>query len=131
MGKYSPICSLKSSRRISRSFKKLEQQLNVITGFAGTSLQPNSGAQGEFAGLMTIRAYHISKEMHIRNICIIPASAHGTNPASAVMAGMKVDCDQNRMKKEISTVADLREKAIFIGKFSRINGNLSIYTWCF
>jgi len=70
--------------------KKLEEQLNEITGFAGTSLQPNSGAQGEYAGLMVIRSYHQSRNEGFRNICLIPASAHGTNPASAVMAGMKV-----------------------------------------
>ena len=64
--------------------------LNEITGFSSTSLQPNSGAQGEFSGLMVIRAYHISNGDKHRNICIIPSSAHGTNPASAVMAGMKV-----------------------------------------
>ena len=69
---------------------KLEQQLNEITGFSGTSLQPNSGAQGEYAGLMVIRSYFKSINQTNRNICIIPASAHGTNPASAVMAGMKV-----------------------------------------
>jgi len=69
---------------------ELEQQLNQVTGFYATSLQPNSGAQGEYAGLMVIRAYHASSGDHHRNICIIPASAHGTNPASAVMAGMKV-----------------------------------------
>ena len=69
---------------------KLELQLNEITGFSGTSLQPNSGAQGEYAGLMVIRSYFKSINQTNRNICIIPASAHGTNPASAVMAGMKV-----------------------------------------
>ncbi len=70
--------------------KELTQQLNIITGFHATSLQPNSGAQGEYAGLMVIRAYHNARGDHHRNVCIIPASAHGTNPASAVMAGMKV-----------------------------------------
>ena len=70
--------------------KELESQLNEITGFAATSLQPNSGAQGEYAGLMVIRAFHKSTMRNHRNICLIPASAHGTNPASAVMAGMKV-----------------------------------------
>ena len=69
---------------------KLEEQLNVITGFDSTSLQPNSGAQGEYAGLMVIRSYQKSKGETDRNICLIPASAHGTNPASAIMAGMKV-----------------------------------------
>ena len=70
--------------------KSLEAQLNEITGFAATSLQPNSGAQGEYSGLMVIRAYHQSRKEQNRNICLIPSSAHGTNPASAVMAGMKV-----------------------------------------
>ena len=73
-----------------RILKDLENYLTEITGFGGTSLQPNSGAQGEFAGLMVIRAYHKSQHQAHRNICLIPASAHGTNPASAVMAGMDV-----------------------------------------
>lgn len=70
--------------------EELEQDLAKITGFAATSLQPNSGAQGEYAGLMTIRAYHQAQKQEQRNIMLIPSSAHGTNPASAVMAGMKV-----------------------------------------
>jgi glycine dehydrogenase len=69
---------------------ELEYWLSQITGFAATSLQPNSGAQGEYAGLLTIRAYHESKGENNRNIILIPISAHGTNPASAVMAGMHV-----------------------------------------
>ena len=68
----------------------LESQLSEITGFHATSLQPNSGAQGEYSGLMVIRAYHNANQDKNRNICLIPSSAHGTNPASAVMAGMKV-----------------------------------------
>lgn len=91
--------------------KELEHQLNVITGFAGTSLQPNSGAQGEFAGLMVIRAYHESQGDTHRNICLIPASAHGTNPASAVMAGMKVVVTKTTEDGNID-VDDLREKAL-------------------
>ena len=78
-------------------FKELEEMLCEITGFAAMSLQPNSGAQGEYAGLMVIRAYHKSRGDSHRNICIIPSSAHGTNPASAVMAGMQVvvtPCDE-------------------------------------
>ncbi len=77
---------------------KLEKDLCTITGFAGVSVQPNSGAQGEFAGMLVIRAYLDSKGESGRNICLIPSSAHGTNPASAVMAGMKVvvvKCDEN------------------------------------
>ena len=76
----------------------LERDLSEITGFYKTSLQPNSGAQGEYAGLMVIRAYHKSRGDHHRDIAIIPSSAHGTNPASAVMAGMKVvvvKCDDH------------------------------------
>jgi glycine dehydrogenase len=71
-------------------FTDLEKWLSEITGFAATSLQPNSGAQGEYAGLMVIRAYHKDRGEDHRNIALIPSSAHGTNPASAVMAGMKV-----------------------------------------
>lgn len=70
--------------------KELEEYLNTITGFAATSLQPNSGAQGEYAGLMVIRAYHEANGQGHRNIALIPSSAHGTNPASAAMAGMQV-----------------------------------------
>ena len=91
--------------------KSLQKQLNEITGFAGTSLQPNSGAQGEFAGLMTIKAYHESKGEHHRNICIIPSSAHGTNPASAVMAGMKVVVTKSSENGNID-VDDVRQKAL-------------------
>ena len=90
--------------------KELEKDLNIITGFAGTSLQPNSGAQGEFAGLMVIRAYHESRGEGHRNICLIPASAHGTNPASAVMAGMKVVVTKTDENGNID-VTDLAEKA--------------------
>nr|MCS5663382.1 aminomethyl-transferring glycine dehydrogenase [Flavobacteriales bacterium] len=91
-------------------FKQLEIDLCEITGFAGMSLQPNSGAQGEYAGLMVIREYHRSRGDHQRNITLIPSSAHGTNPASAVMAGMKVvvvKCDQMGN----IDIDDLREKA--------------------
>ncbi len=89
--------------------KELERDLSIITGFAGTSLQPNSGAQGEYAGLMTIKAYHESRGDGHRNVCIIPASAHGTNPASAVMAGMKVVVTKTDDKGNIDVV-DLEEK---------------------
>jgi glycine dehydrogenase len=75
-----PFAPLNQAQGYQEMLKKLEQQLNVITGFAGTTLQPNSGAQGEYAGLMVIRAYHMSRGDHHRNIALIPASAHGTNP---------------------------------------------------
>jgi glycine dehydrogenase len=77
---------------------QLEQWLAEITGFAAVSLQPNAGSQGEYAGLLAIRSYHLSRGDEARTICLIPTSAHGTNPASAVMAGMKVvtiKCDDN------------------------------------
>ena len=79
-------------------FTELEAYLSEITGFAGCTLQPNSGAQGEYAGLMLIRAYHLSRGDDQRKVVVIPSSAHGTNPASAIIAGMKVvvtACDEN------------------------------------
>jgi glycine dehydrogenase len=90
---------------------KLEHQLNVITGFQGTTLQPNSGAQGEYAGLMAIRAYHLSRGDNHRTVCLIPSSAHGTNPASAAMAGMDIIVTKTTPEGNID-VEDLREKAI-------------------
>jgi len=89
-GNIHPFAPIDQAQGYQAMLKKLEDQLTEITGFAGTSLQPNSGAQGEYAGLMVIRAYHESRGESHRNICLIPSSAHGTNPASAVMAGMKV-----------------------------------------
>lgn len=91
--------------------KTLENQLSEITGFAGTTLQPNSGAQGEFAGLMVIRAYHESRGEGHRNIALIPASAHGTNPASAALAGMQIIVTKTTPEGNID-VEDLRAKAI-------------------
>lgn len=109
-GNIHPFVPLEQAEGYQTVLKNLEEQLNVITGFAGTSLQPNSGAQGEFAGLMVIRAYHESNDDAHRNICLIPASAHGTNPASAVMAGMKVVVTKTDEKGNID-VEDLRAKA--------------------
>lgn len=89
---------------------ELEAWLNEITGFAATSFQPNSGAQGEFTGLMVIRAYQAGKRESHRNVALIPSSAHGTNPASAVMAGMQVvivDCDEHGN----INIEDLKAKA--------------------
>ena len=91
-------------------FNELEKDLCEITGFSAVSLQPNSGAQGEFSGLMVIREYHKSRGESERNVAIIPSSAHGTNPASAVMAGMKVvvvnstplgNVDMDDLKKKV------------------------------
>ncbi len=108
-GNIHPFVPLDQAEGYQVVLNELEKQLNIITGFAATSLQPNSGAQGEYAGLMTIRAYHESRGEGHRNICIIPASAHGTNPASAVMAGMKVVVTKTDEKGNID-VADLEEK---------------------
>jgi len=110
-GNIHPFVPLEQAEGYQIILKELEKQLNVITGFAGTSLQPNSGAQGEYAGLMTIRAYHESRNEGHRTICLIPASAHGTNPASAVMAGMKVVVTKTDEKGNID-VADLKEKTL-------------------
>ncbi|EAP88617.1 aminomethyl-transferring glycine dehydrogenase [Croceibacter atlanticus] len=109
-GNIHPFVPINQAEGYQEVLKKLEDQLTEITGFAATSLQPNSGAQGEFAGLMVIRAYHESRGDSTRNICLIPSSAHGTNPASAVMAGMKVVVTKANDKGNID-VEDLREKA--------------------
>ncbi len=106
-----PFVPVDQAQGYKEMLTKLEQQLNVITGFAGTTLQPNSGAQGEYAGLMVIRAYHQSRGDHHRNIALIPSSAHGTNPASAAMAGMKVIVTKTLENGNID-VDDLREKAL-------------------
>ena len=106
-----PYVPVNQAQGYHEMLKELESQLNEITGFAGTSLQPNSGAQGEYAGLMVIRAFHRSNDQGHRNICLIPASAHGTNPASAVMAGMKVVVTKTSETGNID-LDDLREKAI-------------------
>jgi len=109
-GNIHPFAPLKQAQGYQQVLKELEDQLTEITGFAATSLQPNSGAQGEYAGLMVIKAYHESRGDHHRNICLIPSSAHGTNPASAVMAGMKVVVTKSTEEGNID-VEDLREKA--------------------
>ena len=106
-----PFAPLDQVQGYTTMLKKLEQQLNVITGFAGTTLQPNSGAQGEYAGLMTIRAYHHSRNDEKRTVCLIPASAHGTNPASAAMAGMQIIVTKTMENGNID-VEDVREKAL-------------------
>ncbi len=106
-----PFVPVEQAKGYQEMLTNLEHQLTEITGFAATSLQPNSGAQGEFAGLMVIRAYHESRGDHHRKICLIPSSAHGTNPASAVMAGMKVVVTKATEEGNID-IDDLREKAI-------------------
>jgi glycine dehydrogenase len=105
-----PFAPLEQAEGYQEIFKELEKILCEITGFAAMSFQPNSGAQGEYAGLLVIREYHISRGDTHRNIALIPSSAHGTNPASAAMAGMQIvviKCDE----KGNIDVGDLKEKA--------------------
>jgi glycine dehydrogenase len=104
---FAPIDQLKGYQEL---FSNLEKALAEITGFAAVSLQPNAGSQGEYAGLLVIRAYHESRKEAHRDVCLIPQSAHGTNPASAVMAGMKVVVVQTDANGNID-IADLRAKA--------------------
>jgi len=107
-----PFVPINQAEGYQKMLSQLTQQLNIITGFEATSLQPNSGAQGEYSGLMVIRAYHESRKDFHRNICLIPASAHGTNPASAVMAGMKVIVTDTDTNGNIDW-DDLHQKALF------------------
>jgi len=105
-----PFAPLDQAAGYQLMLKDLEQKLSILTGFAAVSLQPNAGSQGEYAGLLAIHAWHESRGDTHRNICLIPSSAHGTNPASAVMAGMNVAvvaCDSNGN----IDLADLRAKA--------------------
>jgi glycine dehydrogenase len=88
--KLHPFAPLEQAQGYQEVFRQLEGMLAEVTGFAATSLQPNAGSQGEYAGLLVIRAYHRSRGQGHRDVCLIPSSAHGTNPASAVMAGMQV-----------------------------------------
>ncbi len=109
--KIHPFAPLPQARGYQVLFEQLAQWLAEITGFAGISLQPNAGSQGEYAGLLVVRAWHASRGETHRDVCLIPTSAHGTNPASAVMAGFKVvavTCD----KDGNIDVADLRAKAV-------------------
>jgi glycine dehydrogenase len=110
LGKLHPFAPVDQARGYHEMFADLERWLGEITGFAAVSLQPNSGAQGEYAGLLTIRAYHLSRGDAHRDVCLIPVSAHGTNPASAVTAGFRVVAVACDARGNID-VADLRAKA--------------------
>ncbi|MCU0447945.1 MAG: aminomethyl-transferring glycine dehydrogenase, partial [Microscillaceae bacterium] len=105
-----PFAPREQAEGYTELFKNLEAWLCEVTGFAAVSLQPNSGAQGEYAGLMTIRNYLIAKGEGHRNIALIPASAHGTNPASAVMSGMQVVVTKTDERGNID-IADLKAQA--------------------
>ena len=109
-GQLHPFAPVDQTKGYAKLFTQLEKWLAEITGFAAVSLQPNAGSQGEYAGLLVIRAYHESRGEGHRHICLIPTSAHGTNPASAAMCGFKVvpvACDANGN----IDVADLKAKA--------------------
>jgi glycine dehydrogenase len=110
LGKLHPFAPADQARGYHEMFADLERWLGEITGFAAVSLQPNSGAQGEYAGLLAIRAYHLSRGDARRDVCLIPVSAHGTNPASSVMAGFRVVVVACDAQGNID-VADLRQKA--------------------
>ena len=110
-GNLHPFAPLDQVEGYQEVLSALTHQLNIVTGFAATSLQPNSGAQGEYSGLMVIRAYHLSRGDSHRDVCIIPASAHGTNPASAVMAGMEVVVTKTDERGNIDW-NDLQEKVL-------------------
>jgi glycine dehydrogenase len=109
-GKLHPFAPVEQAQGYQEMFRNLEGALAEITGFAAVSLQPNAGSQGEYAGLLTIAAYHASRGDTHRTVCLIPQSAHGTNPASAVMAGMHVVVTKTDATGNID-VADLRAKA--------------------
>ena len=109
-GAMHPFAPVEQARGYRRLFAELERWLAEITGFAGVSLQPNAGSQGEFAGLMVIRAWHHARSEQHRDVCLIPQSAHGTNPASAVMAGFRVVVVKTDAEGNID-LADLRAQA--------------------
>ena len=106
MHPFAPVEQVQGYKQI---FNELEKDLCEITGFKAVSLQPNAGAQGEYTGLLVIREYHLSRGEEHRNVCVIPSSAHGTNPASAVMAGMKVVIINSTNQGNID-VEDLKKK---------------------
>jgi glycine dehydrogenase len=109
-GKLHPFVPVEQTAGYQQIFKEIEEALCEITGFAAISLQPNAGSQGEFAGLMVIRAYHHDRGDTKRDVVLIPSSAHGTNPASAVMAGMRVIVVNSTSEGNIDVV-DLKAKA--------------------
>ena len=114
-GELHPFAPREQAKGYDRLFSQLETWLAEITGYSGISLQPNAGSQGEYAGLLVIRKYHQSRNEAHRNICLIPTSAHGTNPASAVMAGMQVvvvacDSEGNIDLEDLQAKADMHRE---------------------
>jgi glycine dehydrogenase len=114
-GALHPFAPADQTQGYSKIFKDLERWLCEITGFAATSLQPNAGSQGEYAGLLAIRAYHESRNEPHRTVCLIPDSAHGTNPASAIIAGFSVVAVANEDNGNID-INDLKAKIAEHGK---------------
>ena len=118
-----PFAPAKHARGYHRIINKLDTMLCELTGFAGFSFQPNAGSQGEYAGLLCIRAWHRARGEEQRNVCLIPSSAHGTNPASAIMAGMKVvvvacDADGNIDVEDLSAKAGQHKAQLAAGMFT-------------
>ncbi len=109
-GRIHPFAPVDQQQGYAKMYADLEKWLAEITGFAATSLQPNAGSQGEYAGLLAIRGYHISRGQKHRNVCLIPDSAHGTNPASAAVAGMHIVAVANLANGDID-LEDLKAKA--------------------
>ena len=114
-GELHPFAPREQAKGYERLFSQLETWLAEITGYSGISLQPNAGSQGEYAGLLVIRKYHQSRNEAHRNVCLIPTSAHGTNPASAVMAGMQVvvvacDSEGNIDLEDLRVKADMHRE---------------------
>ena len=114
-GRIHPFVPIDQAEGYHELFSELESMLKTITGFSAVSLQPNAGAQGEYAGLLVIKAYHEKRGHAFRNVCLIPTSAHGTNPASAVMGGMEVvlvqcDSDGNIDLADLETKASQHER---------------------
>ena len=125
-----PFAPLEQAQGYQQLFEEFEEMLCVLTGFNAFSLQPNAGSQGEYAGLLVIKKYLETKNQAHRNICLIPASAHGTNPASATLAGLKVvvvACDD---QGNVS-VEDLQTKLEEHGEQSgSVNDYLPFHAWC-
>ena len=126
-----PFAPKEQAKGYEKVINDLEKALKEITGFDAVSLQPNSGAEGEYTGLMVIRAYQKSIGQSNRNVVLIPESAHGTNPASAVMAGMKVVVTKCRNNGDID-YDDMKLNAEkYKNELCRINGYVPFYKRCF
>ena len=120
-----PFAPADQTRRLPVLIRRLSDWLRELTGFAAVSLQPNSGAQGEYAGLLAIRGYHASRGEPHRNVCLIPSSAHGTNPASAAMAGLARRRRRLRPRRQCRSRRPAREGGPTSRASGRADGDLS------